>query len=291
MSVRILDKVFTHSETTLATRLVLLALADAAWDDGVTWISQEALAAKARVSEPTVRRCLRDLEAGKLVETRKARKGRGRVNVYRVIVPGLPEPDYERLPFALEQPFATTEQSERSSDEDDRASTPATTEHPERPRARGSLLNRKENRNESADALSGAPPLHKVDGRDLAWDALAEICSIGEGSNRGGEIAVALNGRRGQRGIRDMTWEAIVAAHFDGDEEHLRQVVAEEPERFEEATAALIQRRAAQYRARVVGDGLVTPTGLAKWFADVESLPDRDRPVGLSPSDIERLAS
>ena len=50
------------SEAKHDARLVLIALADAAHDDGITWISQENIAKKARVTEQTVRRVLRELE-------------------------------------------------------------------------------------------------------------------------------------------------------------------------------------------------------------------------------------
>lgn len=139
MSVRVLTKVFTSSTATLADRLVLLALADSAGDDGITWVGQENLAAKAHVSEQTVRRAIRNLEDCGEVETRKVqdpRSPRIRRNVYRVTLADA-APDYDRLPFDLEHPFGTTEEYERSlttedPDRDDRASEPLTTEDPDR---------------------------------------------------------------------------------------------------------------------------------------------------------------
>jgi hypothetical protein len=124
MSVHVMALVFRASEATLASRLVLLALADAAHDDGVTWIGQELLAEKSKIAEPSVRRCIRDLEAIREVETRKAQRGRKRINVYRVTLPGVLDPDYDRLPFAV-SPFTTTAQYLRPSETDDRASVRA----------------------------------------------------------------------------------------------------------------------------------------------------------------------
>lgn len=143
MSVRVLTQVFEHSEAKLAGRLVLLALADSAHDDGITWIGQELIAEKARVSEQTVRRVLRELELGGMIETRKAQRGKLRINTYRVNVPGLLEPDYERLPFDLDQPFTDDRAISSVVDGDDRAFTPGTTEDPDRPRAREPIRTRK----------------------------------------------------------------------------------------------------------------------------------------------------
>lgn len=134
MSVRVLTKVFAHSEATLAARLVLLVLADAAHDDGITWVGQELIAAKALVSEQTVRRVLRDLETDGSIQMRKAQRGRRRINVYRLVLPGLLDPDYDRLPFTLEHPF-TTAHPERSPEIDDRASCAPTAEDPDRDEA------------------------------------------------------------------------------------------------------------------------------------------------------------
>lgn len=136
MSVRVLTQVFEHSEAKLAGRLVLLALADSAHDDGITWIGQELIAEKARVSEQSVRRVLRTLEDDGEIQTRKAQRGKLRINTYRVNVPGLLEPDYERLPFDLDEPFSDDRSISSVVAVDDRASTPGTTEDPDPPRAR-----------------------------------------------------------------------------------------------------------------------------------------------------------
>lgn len=120
-----MTEVFKRSGSALAARLVLLALADSAHDDGVTWIGQDVLAAKAKITEPSVRRCIRDLEASGEVQTRKAQRGRKRINVYRVTLPGIEDPDYSKLPFEVDPPFVTTDDIARSSSADDRAYTHA----------------------------------------------------------------------------------------------------------------------------------------------------------------------
>jgi Helix-turn-helix domain len=63
MSVKAMVWVLEHSDETLGRRLVLLALADKANDDGTgAWPSVETLARSARLSTRQVQRCLRDLE-------------------------------------------------------------------------------------------------------------------------------------------------------------------------------------------------------------------------------------
>lgn len=69
MSIRVLNWVFEHSETRLGERLVLLALADYAHDDGrEAYPSYEKLAQKAKVSRKQAMRCCLQMEkAGHLV--------------------------------------------------------------------------------------------------------------------------------------------------------------------------------------------------------------------------------
>jgi DNA-binding Lrp family transcriptional regulator len=120
VSVAVMTLVFRESASTLASRLVLLALADAAQDDGVTWVGQTVIAEMAKITEPSVRRCLRDLEASGEIEVRKAQRGKRRINVYRVTLDGVRDPDYDRFPFEVE-PFSTADDIARSWGGDDRA--------------------------------------------------------------------------------------------------------------------------------------------------------------------------
>lgn len=85
MSVEALTWVFKHSEATLAERLVLLALADYAHDDGTMAFPRVAkLALKARVSERTVERCLQSLvEAGRIEQTGATKRG---VKAWRIVM-------------------------------------------------------------------------------------------------------------------------------------------------------------------------------------------------------------
>lgn len=83
MSVSIMADVWKYSQAEGNARLVLLAIADRANDDGECWPGQKNLAEKCRVSERTVKRCVKELgELGELVVTRR---GKNRTNVYRVV--------------------------------------------------------------------------------------------------------------------------------------------------------------------------------------------------------------
>lgn len=80
--------VWHESETTGNDRLVLLAIADEADDDGHNaYPSMERIAHKARLNKHTVMRAVARLEeAGELVVTRPERYGRGRFNRYVVVM-------------------------------------------------------------------------------------------------------------------------------------------------------------------------------------------------------------
>lgn len=106
MSVRVLSKVFTYSKARQGQRLVMFALADSASDDGVTWVSQEDLARKTLLSMTQTQDCLYRLRESGAIEVRKAQRGRRRINVYRLVLPDLPEVEYDRLPFELSEPFS-----------------------------------------------------------------------------------------------------------------------------------------------------------------------------------------
>lgn len=88
MSIFVQAWVYSYSEATLADRLVLLAIADEADDDGTNaYPSQDRIAHKTRLSRSTVKRCVASLEAaGELLVTRPESTGRGRFNRYTVVM-------------------------------------------------------------------------------------------------------------------------------------------------------------------------------------------------------------
>lgn len=107
MSVKVLARVLGHfhPDSDVGDRLVLIVLSDAAHDDGITWVSQEDMANRSQLSERHVRRCLKEMGLRGEIEIRKAQRGRRRLNVYRVMAAPC-EPDYDRLPFELDEPFS-----------------------------------------------------------------------------------------------------------------------------------------------------------------------------------------
>ena len=81
MSFRVVAKVLRDSEEKLARRLILIALAEAASDDGVAWIDQETIARKARLSRTHVAERLVEMSHDGALEIRKAQRGRRRISL------------------------------------------------------------------------------------------------------------------------------------------------------------------------------------------------------------------
>lgn len=80
--------VFEQSPTTANDRLVLIAIADEADDDGTNaYPSVDRIAMKARLNKRTTMRCLERLEAaGELIVHRPEKRGRGHYNTYVVVM-------------------------------------------------------------------------------------------------------------------------------------------------------------------------------------------------------------
>lgn len=83
MSVKIMSKVWEDAPYEGGTLLVLLALADWANDEGVSWPGVETLAGKARLGERQTRTILRSLESDGVLTTRIG-GGRAKQNVYQI---------------------------------------------------------------------------------------------------------------------------------------------------------------------------------------------------------------
>ena len=99
MSVGVMSAVFKHSASTGSARLVLLAIADNADDDTWScWPSVQTIGAKARVSEATVHRALKELQKLGELDVQHNAGGhpgmrsdpRYRPNRYTVLVTGTP---------------------------------------------------------------------------------------------------------------------------------------------------------------------------------------------------------
>ena len=250
MSVRIIGQVLDDQSTTGAARMVLVVLANRAGDDGIAFESQATIARKAQVSEAHVREVLRDLEHAGLIETRKAKRGRARVNVYRLLLGPVDEPEYDRLPFVLEVPFTTAAQP-RSSDADDRGSVGPTTADLSAPtRARQDEV---ETFVETKEPLAGTPAARKP---NIAFDTLAaetQADPLVEGGKIGTALAAITRFVRAELEAEGGTWPD----HADDR----RQLVA-----------VAVRTRAALYRRRWPNIDC-TPTGLRDNWARVLTPP------------------
>ena len=83
MSIRVMDRVWEHSQQSSGALLVLLAIADFADDEGVAFPSVGTLARKARLSERQVQRVIGELVAAEELEVTPG-KGRAGSHLYRV---------------------------------------------------------------------------------------------------------------------------------------------------------------------------------------------------------------
>lgn len=129
----------------------------------------------------------------------------------------------------------------------------------------------------AADPLD-TPPLVKVQGQNLGFNALRDECRIAEKSPRMIEVATALNGARGAPGIRDMAWAEIRDFKGVGDDPNGWAV--------EVCIADLIHERAEQYR-RAMGDAHLTPLALRKWWVDLPSM-QRQQGGAMHTFDVAR---
>lgn len=123
MSYRVTNEVLERAEAEGSDRLVLLAVAEIAYHDGVGWLPQlwrhqdsleqrrRSIQWRARLSERQVPRSVDALRSAQLdeIETRTAQDGRRRILIYRVIVGKLREleVEYDRIPYRLDRPFST----------------------------------------------------------------------------------------------------------------------------------------------------------------------------------------
>lgn len=312
MSLRVMVKVFEESDETLARRLILLALAEVASDDGIAWPGQEKIAAKARLSRTHVTERIGEMIEDGVIELRKAQVGRRRINVYRLILPGLDEPNHDRLPFKLDRPFAMSEvptPSEATTSDppsDDVGSTDLTTSEVPTSRARDPLPEPRTRtlsedpsslaltRSDVEEDSSKPPKLTKVDGRDLAFDTLAEVCGVDPRGNRSRDVGVALNGSaRGEpkRGIRELAWsDALLWSSMRDPARPDYRFYPPVGEEFERWLADRIRSKAESYHRTMPRGSLLTPFALAKYWTDVEKAATSRDPAAAAFAEAQRLA-
>jgi hypothetical protein len=131
------------------------------------------------------------------------------------------------------------------------------------------------------------PSVVHIDGRNLPLDALADLCGVDEDSPRYGQAVAALNGRRGQVGIRHLFWKEIHRWATEHGELDRLAGLYDDPEQFARALEKGIKRKASLYRSTMPGATL-TPTALRDWWLDLERQPAR-RDGGLTPEEMERF--
>lgn len=102
MSLKCQSWVYQYSEARGNERLILLAIADEANDDGTNaYPGIATIAHKARVNERTTMRCIASLERdGRLIVIRPDIKGRGHHNTYVVV---MREPAFDTAPGTVEE--------------------------------------------------------------------------------------------------------------------------------------------------------------------------------------------
>lgn len=91
MSVKVMARVWAHSQQKGGELLVMLALADFANDAGECWPSIRVLAQKARLSERQTRRVLNTLEASRELRRSRSNGGRNRRSHYVITVTENPD--------------------------------------------------------------------------------------------------------------------------------------------------------------------------------------------------------
>jgi hypothetical protein len=295
VSIAVLSQVLGHfhPESEVSDRLVLLVLADAAHDDGVTWISQEEIARKALLSERQVRRCIKALDGRSEIEQRKAQRGRRRIGVYRVASAPV-DPEYDRLPFLLNEDFTTNLAREREVLLTGPLTVPTKGQDPENDApcpvvdddgVRSSLAAT------GQDVRSSGPPPVWLDGKtNLPLDALTEALAIDPKSPRVAQAAVALNGAKGkpEAGIRGLFWiECCRYAEESGRLADLADLLAD-PETFARLLAARIPQKVQRIRNRDSWRTGLAPNVLRDLWLDVE-LGAEDDGRGLTPDEIRRI--
>lgn len=114
------------------------------------------------------------------------------------------------------------------------------------------------------------PRVAKIDGQNVAFDALCEVANVNpQNRRRASEAAGAL------REIRGYVWDDL--------DEDQRVLCLDSPESFERRLAATIRDRARRYADAMDGARL-TPSALAKWWHDVVNA--RSRPGRVTADDF-----
>lgn len=138
----------------------------------------------------------------------------------------------------------------------------------------------------SEEELLEPPAIVKDEaGQNLPLNRLLDECGIDRSSPRVGQAVAALNGRKGEPGIRHLFWEECRRYADETDGHAMLALMHEEPEKFAFLLEQAIQRKADKYR-RALGGALLTPTALLRWWLDMEK---QKSGAALSPEEIARI--
>lgn len=279
-----LTNVLELSEAKLGSRLVMIAIADTARDDGVAWDSFKTIGVKTRMDPDSVRRCVKDLVAAHELQMVKARWGRSTINVYRISVGELASIDWKRIPTeitkavreGLIQP-CDLPTSDLKVHADSPSESPVPSVAQNKFPLKEVVLNRTgtvKEREPNGSLVEEVPKLKVVEGQNLPLNALASECNLSLNGGNKGKLAVALNGKRGESipGIREQYWNEL-ALWAEGNEERAAQVAAARGEKFERWLAAKVLERAALYRAKMTVP--LTPLGLRTHWTDLPAMEER----------------
>lgn len=291
MSVYVIAAVLKHSQAKLANRLVMIVLADAASPDGVTWLGRKQIADAAKLAQTHVSVCTGELEEMGELEVRQVQLGRRRRNVYRILLPGVSEVDYDRIPFDVSTPFSTAP--------DDGVRNPnLVADGVRNPNGTGLEIDTPLSKDPPVGPVSGTSeqaPRSREQGKtrkqNIPFDALVEECPGTDPAVDGGRIARALSDiRKRARAEANGEVPVLLIAARDLAARAVRFEREMEGDPLENlALAAAIRQRAQLYRERWPDIDL-TPTALAKnWTLVATPLPGGKVTASMIPVNEEEL--
>lgn len=124
------------------------------------------------------------------------------------------------------------------------------------------------------------------EGQNAALNVLCAMTGVPTGSPRIGQAIAALNGARGQVGIRHLLWRELCEWAAD-DPDRRAAVASMTPERFSEALGNQIPLRARLYREKRP-DWELTPTALRDWWIETATTLEVKGRRGLTAEQMER---
>jgi hypothetical protein len=247
----------------ITRKAVLKSLADAHnAHTGRCFPAIERICSETDACDRAVRKALADLEGSGLISRIRRRRRDGSLSVYEYTL-------HMDAAEVASEPLAASAKTTSPPPAQDAGRPPA-------PGAGQELevdlnLNGNKNLPAVAGAATATPPaVVKVEGHNLAFDALAEVCNIDVRNNAmRGQLARAL------KEIRAYFWEEV------------RDVARDlPPEEYEAALARAVRARANEYQGRF-SKVEMTPTALSKWWHQM-ARPSSGRRV-LTDADRARI--